>query len=84
MVLEKDEGMGNSCKNEKLLRKDKTERNILHTMEGRNDYSIGRLVRKNCLLKRRIDGKIEVREDEEQGVNSYRMTSRKCFGNERR
>jgi len=43
----------------KLLRKGKMERNILHTMERRKAYSIGHLVRKNCLLKHVIEGKIE-------------------------
>jgi len=36
------------------------ERNILHAMERGNAYSIGHFVRRNCLLKHIIDGKIEV------------------------
>jgi hypothetical protein len=47
-------------KNEKQLRKGKMEKNILNTMERRKAYSIGHLVRRNCLLKQVVDGKIEV------------------------
>jgi hypothetical protein len=37
------------------------EKNILPTMEGRKAYSIGHFVRRNCLLKHVINGKIEVK-----------------------
>jgi hypothetical protein len=44
-----------------LLHRDKEERSILHTRKGRNDNWIGHILRRNCLLKHVIEGKIEGR-----------------------
>ena len=40
------------------LRRDKEERNILHTIKRRKANWIGRMLRRNCLLKHVIEGKI--------------------------
>jgi len=37
----------------------KEERNILHTLKRTNANWIGHIVRRNCLLKHVIEGKIE-------------------------
>jgi hypothetical protein len=47
-------------KNEELHRV-KEERNILHTIKGRKAEWIGHLLRRNCLLKHVIKGKLEGR-----------------------
>jgi len=39
----------------------KEKRNILHTMKSRKAYWIGHILRKNCLLKYVVKGKIEGR-----------------------
>jgi hypothetical protein len=70
-------------KNEKLLRKFKMEKNILHIMERRKTYSTGHLVRRNCLLKHVIDGKIEV--TGRRGIRRKQLLDdfKEMFGNER-
>jgi len=45
-------------RNEEVLHGIKEERNILHTVIRRKANWIGRILRKNCLLKRVIEGKI--------------------------
>jgi len=50
-------------RNEEVLHKVKGERNILHTINGRKGNWIGHILRRNCLLKYVIDGKIEERSD---------------------
>jgi hypothetical protein len=35
------------------------ERNVLHTIKRKKDKSIGHILRRNCLLKHIIEGKIE-------------------------
>jgi hypothetical protein len=58
----------------------KEERNILHKIKRRNVNWIGHIYRRNCLLKRVIEGKIGGimwREDKEEDVSSYWMTLRK-------
>jgi hypothetical protein len=40
------------------LRGVKEERNILHTMKGRKANWIGHILRRNCLLKDGIEGKV--------------------------
>jgi hypothetical protein len=37
------------------------DRNILHTIKGKKANSIGQILRRNCLLKHVIEGKIEGR-----------------------
>jgi hypothetical protein len=44
-----------------ILRRFKEETNILHTIKWRKDNLIGHILRRNCLLKHVIDGKIEGR-----------------------
>jgi hypothetical protein len=46
-------------KNEKVLHKFKEERNILGTIKRRKINWIGYILRKNCLLKQGIEGKID-------------------------
>jgi hypothetical protein len=47
-------------KNEKVLHRLKKEWNILHTIKVKSNW-IGRILRRNCFLKRVIEGKIEGR-----------------------
>jgi hypothetical protein len=42
------------------LHKVKEERNILHTIKRRKANWIGHILRRNCLLKHVIEGKIEM------------------------
>jgi hypothetical protein len=48
-------------KNEKVLHTVKKEKNILHTVNRRKDNWIGHILRRNCLIKHVIEGKIEGR-----------------------
>jgi hypothetical protein len=48
-------------RNEEVLHRVKEERIILHTIKRRKANWIGCILRKNCLLKHVIDGKIEGR-----------------------
>jgi hypothetical protein len=48
-------------RNEEVLHKVKEERNILHTIKRRKANWIGHILRRNCLLKRVIEGKIKGR-----------------------
>jgi hypothetical protein len=48
-------------RNEEVLLRDKDDRNILHTIKRRKANWIGHILRRNCLLKRVIEGKIEGR-----------------------
>jgi len=43
----------------KVLQRAKEERSILQTTKTRKDNWIGHILRRNCLLKRVIEGKIE-------------------------
>jgi hypothetical protein len=50
----------NRVRNEEVLRGIKDDRSILHTSKRRKkDNWMGHMLRKNCLLKRFIEGKIE-------------------------
>jgi hypothetical protein len=68
-------------RNEEVLHRVKEQRNIVHTIKRRKANWIGHILRRNCLLKHVIEGKlegrIEMREDEEEDVSSYWMTLRK-------
>jgi hypothetical protein len=46
-------------RNKEELRRDKKERNILHTVKGNRANCVGHILRRNCLLKHVIEGKIE-------------------------
>jgi hypothetical protein len=48
-------------RNEEVLHRVKEERNIVHTIKTRKANWIGHLLRRNCLLKHVIVGKIEGR-----------------------
>jgi hypothetical protein len=47
-------------KNE-VLRRVKEERNNLHRMKGKRANWLGKVLRRNCLLKHVIEGKIDVK-----------------------
>ena len=53
----------------------KKDRSFLHTIKGRKANRIGHILRRNRLLKhfveRKVEGRIEVKEDEEEDVSSY-------------
>jgi hypothetical protein len=46
-------------RNEDVFLKDKERRNILHEIRKRKANWIGHILRRNCLLRRVIEGKIE-------------------------
>jgi hypothetical protein len=48
-------------RNEEVLHRVKKERNILHAAKRRKANWIGHILRRNCLLKHVIDGKVEGR-----------------------
>ena len=48
-------------RNKDVLQRVKEERNILHTINRRNAKKIGHILRRNCLLKHVIEGKLEGR-----------------------
>jgi hypothetical protein len=48
-------------RNEEVLHRVKEERNILHTIKRRKANCIGHILRRNCLLKHVIEGKLEER-----------------------
>jgi hypothetical protein len=48
-------------RNEEVLRRVKEMRNILHTIKRRKANWIGHILRRNCILKHVIEGKIEGR-----------------------
>jgi hypothetical protein len=66
--------------NEEVLQTIK-EGNILQTAKRRKVNWYGHILHRNCLLKHiiegKIEGRIEVMEDQEEGVRSYWMTLRK-------
>jgi hypothetical protein len=68
-------------RNEEVLQSVKEERNILHTLKRRQANWISHILRRNCLVKHVIEGKIEgsveVTEDAEEDVSSYWTTLRK-------
>jgi hypothetical protein len=48
-------------RNEQVLHRAKEERNIVHTIKRRKANWIGHILRRNCLLKHLIKGKLEGR-----------------------
>ena len=60
---------------EKVLLRVNEQRNILHEIRKRKANWIGHILRRNCLLKQVIEGKIKgekkCKEDEEEDVGSY-------------
>jgi hypothetical protein len=48
-------------RNEEVLHRVEEERNILHTIKRRKANWIGHILRRNCLLKHVIEGKLEGR-----------------------
>jgi hypothetical protein len=46
-------------RNEEVLHRVKEERNIVHTIKRRKTNWIGHILRRNCLLKHVIEGKIK-------------------------
>jgi hypothetical protein len=48
-------------RNEEVLHRVKEERNIVHTIKIRKANWIGHILRRNCLLKHVIEGKLERR-----------------------
>ena len=61
MVLEKDgeNQLGRSCEKEDILQRVKEKSNILHTIKRKKANWIGHILRRNCLLKHLVEGKIE-------------------------
>ena len=61
MVLEKDgeDQLDRSLRNEEVLLRIKEQRNILHEIRKRKANWIGHILRRNCLLKQVIAGKIK-------------------------
>jgi len=61
VVLEKDGKISwtNHVRNEAVLLRVKEQRNILHEISKRKANWIGHILRRNCLLRRVIEGKIK-------------------------
>jgi hypothetical protein len=49
----------NHMRNEEVLHTVKVERNILHTIKRRKAIWIGQILRRNCILKHVIEGKLQ-------------------------
>jgi len=65
-------------RNEEVLLRVKEQRTILHEIRKRKANWIGHILRRNCLLQRVTEGKIQGGiEDKEEDVGSYWMTLRK-------
>ena len=54
-------GWTDCVRNEEVLHRVKEGRNIVHTIKRRKAYWIGHILRRNCLLKHVIEGKVEGR-----------------------
>ena len=67
-------------RNEEVLLRVNKQMNILHEIRKRKANWIGHILRRNCLLKQVIEGKIkgemEVAKNEEEDVRSYWMNLR--------
>jgi hypothetical protein len=70
-------GWTDRVRNEEVLQRVKEERNIVHTIKRRKADWIGHILCRNCFLKHVIEGKlegrIEMRDDEEEDVSVYWM-----------
>jgi hypothetical protein len=53
----------NHVRNKEVLLKVKEQRNILHEISKRKANCIGHILRRNCLLKQVVEGKIRDRSD---------------------
>jgi hypothetical protein len=60
-----------------VLHRIKGDRNIVPTIKRRKINWIGHILRRKCLLKHVIEGKVKGREDEEEDLSRYLMTVRK-------
>ena len=82
MVLEKDgkDHWTDHVRNANVLLRVNDHRNILHEIRKRKANWIGHILRRNCLLKQVMEGKIkgemEVTRRREEDVRSYWMTLR--------
>ena len=47
-------------RNKEVIHRVKEDRNLLHTIKRRKAKWIGHILRRNCRVKRAIEGKIEV------------------------
>jgi hypothetical protein len=59
-------------RNGEVLHRVNEERNILHTVKRRNANRIGHILRRNCLLKHIIKGKVE------EGTEVTERQGRRC------
>jgi hypothetical protein len=59
-------------RNEEVLLRVKEQRNILHEIRKRKSNWIGHILRRNCLLQRVIEGKIQ------EGIEVTGRQGRKC------
>ena len=64
-----------------LLHRVKEERNILHTIKGRNANWIGHTLHRNCFLKHAIEGKIEVTGRLRRRISYWMTKNREDTGN---
>jgi len=60
--------------NEEVLLRVKEQRNILHEIRKRKAKWIGHILRRNCLLQRVIEGKIQDRSDRKTRKKTRKTT----------
>jgi hypothetical protein len=60
-------------RNEEVLHRVKEDRNIVHTINRRTANWIGLILRRNCLLKHVIEGKLEGRIEMTGGRGRYKQ-----------
>ena len=58
-------------KNEEILHRVKDDNNIQNTLQRRRANWIDHILRRNCILKDVIEGKVEVKGHEEEEVRNY-------------
>jgi hypothetical protein len=71
-------------RNEEVLLRVSEQRNILHEIRKRKAYSIGHILRRNCLLKEVIEGKIKGRIEVTRRRRRRRKQLRDDLGDRRR
>jgi hypothetical protein len=59
-------------RNEEVLHRVKEEKNVLHAIKRRKVNWLGHILRRNCLLKHAIEGKLEGRREMTGGRGSRR------------